>query len=130
VAEQHGDLLSLISLAVTLGAARALFFLFLGCLGFGFSVFWWRWSVFFAVAGGVGFSGVIRDLPLRLHPRFRWHPGIAFAFAFVFVFAVAFAGIRDSLARFKRRPCAGRHLLFFAAAKKSRQKKAAHSASP
>ncbi|MEM5352979.1 hypothetical protein, partial [Paraburkholderia caribensis] len=39
-----------------------------------------------------------------------------------------FAGIRDSLARFKRRPCAGRHLLFFAAAKKSRQKKAAHTA--
>src|SRR5690348_26616 len=30
---------------------------------------------------------------------------------------------------FTRRPCAGRHLLFFAAAKKSRQKKAAHTAS-
>jgi len=30
--------------------------------------------------------------------------------------------------QFKRRPCAGRHLLFFAAAKKSRQKKAAHTA--
>jgi hypothetical protein len=30
---------------------------------------------------------------------------------------------------FMRRPCAGRHLLFFAAAKKSRQKKAAHTAS-
>ncbi|SEI26572.1 hypothetical protein SAMN05192544_10732 [Paraburkholderia hospita] len=29
---------------------------------------------------------------------------------------------------FKRRPCAGRHLLFFAAAKKSRQKKAANTA--
>src|SRR5689334_13196089 len=29
-----------------------------------------------------------------------------------------------------RCPCAGRHLLFFAAAKKSRQKKAAHTASP
>ncbi|AUT51616.1 hypothetical protein C2L66_06905 [Paraburkholderia caribensis] len=39
------------------------------------------------------------------------------------------AGIRDSLACFTRRPCAGRHLLFFAAAKKSRQKKAAHTAS-
>ncbi len=39
------------------------------------------------------------------------------------------AGIRVTLARFKRRPCAGRHLLFFAAAKKSRQKKAAHTAS-
>jgi hypothetical protein len=57
--------------------------------------------------------------------------GFAFAFAFVFafVFAFAFAGIRDLLARFKRRPCAGRHLLFFAAAKKSRQKKAANTAS-
>ncbi len=40
------------------------------------------------------------------------------------------AGIRELLARFTRRPCAGRHLLFFAAAKKSRQKKAAHTASP
>jgi hypothetical protein len=56
-------------------------------------------------------------LILRLHPR------IDFAFAF------AFAGIRELLARFSRRPCAGRHLLFFAAAKKSRQKKAAHTAS-
>jgi hypothetical protein len=46
-------------------------------------------------------------------------------------FALASAGIRDALAFFKRRPCAGRHLLFFAAAaKKSRQKKAAHTASP
>src|SRR5690349_14372791 len=43
---------------------------------------------------------------------------------------VFFAGIRDALARLTRRPCAGRHLLFFAAAKKSRQKKAAHTASP
>jgi hypothetical protein len=42
----------------------------------------------------------------------------------------AFAGIRELLACFTRRPCAGRHLLFFAAAKKSRQKKAAHTASP
>ena len=40
------------------------------------------------------------------------------------------AGIRVTLACFTRRPCAGRHLLFFAAAKKSRQKKAAHTASP
>ncbi|MCO4881701.1 hypothetical protein [Paraburkholderia caribensis] len=38
------------------------------------------------------------------------------------------AGIRVTLACFKRCPCAGRHLLFFAAAKKSRQKKAAHTA--
>src|SRR6266702_2402844 len=38
------------------------------------------------------------------------------------------AGIRVMPSCFKRRPCAGRHLLFFAAAKKSRQKKAAHTA--
>src|SRR5689334_10088076 len=45
-------------------------------------------------------------------------------------FAGGFAGIRVLLSCFTRRPCAGRHLLFFAAAKKSRQKKAAHTASP
>ena len=50
-------------------------------------------------------------------------------FAFCF-FAFCCAGIRDLLALFRRCPCAGRHLLFFAAAKKSRQKKAAHPASP
>ncbi|SKC75081.1 hypothetical protein SAMN05445504_1841 [Burkholderia sp. CF099] len=43
-------------------------------------------------------------------------------------FACVCAGIRALPSRFKRRPCAGRHLLFFAAAKKSRQKKAAHTA--
>src|SRR5689334_9861369 len=43
-------------------------------------------------------------------------------------FARAFAGIRVLLSSFTRRPCAGRHLLFFAAAKKSRQKKAANTA--
>ncbi|WP_343654985.1 hypothetical protein, partial [Paraburkholderia caribensis] len=60
----------------------------------------------------------------------RWRPCFAFVgrASPVGVFSL-FAGIRDSLARFKRRPCAGRHLLFFAAAKKSRQKKAAHTAS-
>ncbi|MEM5354446.1 hypothetical protein VOI32_41440, partial [Paraburkholderia caribensis] len=52
--------------------------------------------------------------------------GVVFGFWFL-VFGFC-AGIRDSLARFTRRPCAGRHLLFFAAAKKSRQKKAAHTA--
>jgi hypothetical protein len=39
-----------------------------------------------------------------------------------------FAGIRVMTYPFKRCPCAGRHLLFFAAAKKSRQKKAANTA--
>jgi hypothetical protein len=34
----------------------------------------------------------------------------------------------DFMSVYWRRPCAGRHLLFFAAAKKSRQKKAAHPA--
>ena len=63
--------------------------------------------------------------------------GLGFVLASVFAFsrrgrvwcAGLFAGIRVLLACFKRRPCAGRHLLFFAAAKKSRQKKAAHTAS-
>jgi len=45
-------------------------------------------------------------------------------------YAGLFAGIRDLLSSFTRCPCAGRHLLFFAAAKKSRQKKAAHTANP
>src|SRR6201991_1407830 len=59
----------------------------------------------------------------------RWLLRFAFVARLVW-FACVFAGIRDLLACFKRRPCAGRHLLFFAAAKKSRQKKAAHTASP
>ena len=40
-----------------------------------------------------------------------------------------FTGIRVVSLVCMRCPCAGRHLLFFAAAKKSRQKKAAHTAS-
>src|SRR6266702_3982236 len=39
-------------------------------------------------------------------------------------------GIRAMPSCFKRRTCAGRHLLFFAAAKKSRQKKAAKHRQP
>ena len=42
----------------------------------------------------------------------------------------SFAGIRVMHLVCKRCPCAGRHLLFFAAAKKSRQKKAANTANP
>ena len=60
--------------------------------------------------------------------------GSDFDFAFasaaarsVVLFAL-FAGIRDVALARRRCPCAGRHLLFFAAAKKSRQKKAAHTA--
>ena len=45
-------------------------------------------------------------------------------------YACVCAGIRVLLSCFTRCPCAGRHLLFFAAAKKSRQKKAAHTANP
>src|ERR1700740_153474 len=59
----------------------------------------------------------------------RWHPRFAFVARLVW-FACVCAGIRVLLACFRRRPCAGRHLLFFADAKKSRQKKAAHTASP
>ena len=68
----------------------------------------------------------------------RWRSGLAparrgwcfllFAAHAVWLACVC-AGIRVLPSCFKRRPCAGRHLLFFAAAKKSRQKKAAHTAS-
>ena len=60
-------------------------------------------------------------MPLRWHLRFC-RPDVGFGF-----FCLC-AGIRVLPSRFKRRPCAGRHLLFFAAAKKSRQKKAANTA--
>jgi len=74
--------------------------------------FGWRW---FVLAFAVCF--------------FFWHPRIVGVLHAVPFGVLAFAGIRVLLARFTRRPCAGRHLLFFAAAKKSRQKKAAHTAS-
>ncbi|BCZ79619.1 hypothetical protein PTKU64_32940 [Paraburkholderia terrae] len=57
----------------------------------------------------------MRDLP----SWYGWFGLLGFALASAICFAC-----------FKRRPCAGRHLLFFAAAKKSRQKKAANTASP
>ena len=60
---------------------------------------------------------------LRWHPRF-----VSVLQASPFRWAGLGAGIRVTLAPFTRCPCAGRHLLFFAAAKKSRQKKAAHTA--
>ena len=54
----------------------------------------------------------------------RWYPRYAFVLQAspfgVLIFSLASA-LRCLM--FKRRPCAGRHLLFFAAAKKSRQKK-------
>jgi hypothetical protein len=57
----------------------------------------------------------------------RWHPRFGVCCASGWFFCLG-AGIRVLLACFTRRPCAGRHLLFFAAAKKSRQKKAANTA--
>ncbi len=70
----------------------------------------------------------IRDLPSRVMRPPCGVFVLTLAFA-VCVCLCVFAGIRDALSRSTRRPCAGRHLLFFAAAKKSRQKKAAHTAS-
>ena len=62
--------------------------------------------------------------------RLRWYPQFAFMLQALPVRCVClFAGIRVMSLVCMRRPCAGRHLLFFAAAKKSRQKKAAHTAS-
>jgi hypothetical protein len=53
--------------------------------------------------------------------------GIPGFFAFRFFGFLVFAAVAsaNSYLCFMRCPCAGRHLLFFAAAKKSRQKKAA-----
>jgi len=64
-----------------------------------------------------------------LLPVFWFWFWVGFDFALAFA-GCLFAGIRVMPSCFRRRPCAGRHLLFFAAAKKSRQKKAANTASP
>ena len=66
-----------------------------------------------AVGGLLWFCAGIRVTVVAAHAV--WFAGVCF-------------GIRDLPSCFKRRPCAGRHLLFFAAAKKSRQKKAANTA--
>jgi hypothetical protein len=75
----------------------------------------------------VGVFAIALAFAVRLVWFFRWYPGFAFVARLVW-FARVCAGIRALPSCFKRRPCAGRHLLFFAAAKKSRQKKAAHTA--
>jgi hypothetical protein len=97
MAKQHGDLLSLAFLDISVCH-------FKGCAGSGFFVLRvvWFWLFLFSDRRG----------------WFFW-----------FWIARVYAGIRDMTYHFKRCPCAGRHLLFFAAAKKSRQKKAAHTAS-
>src|SRR6266702_4036481 len=100
-----------------------------------------RWGGVFAFAaqavpfGLFVFSLVFARWCLLRVPRQRV---LAFALASVSAptrrgpvrFFCLFAGIRAMPSCFKRRPCAGRHLLFFAAAKKSRQKKAANTANP
>ena len=74
---------------------------------------------------------------LRWHPRYAFvlqasplcgHSLGAFAARALLLCACLCDGIRAMPSCFTRRPCAGRHLLFFAAAKKSRQKKAANTA--
>jgi hypothetical protein len=100
------------------------------------------WGFGLVLVSARGARGIVRSLVAALFssPRFGRCPFGVLVFAMAaplapsrrrrsFWFACACAGIRDSLARFTRRPCAGRHLLFFAAAKKSRQKKAAQTAS-
>ncbi|MEM5349300.1 hypothetical protein VOI32_16525 [Paraburkholderia caribensis] len=96
-------------------------------IGFGLLVLvFWFWVFWFCQrALCLGLHGAL--LASAFAP-FRGAGGVVW-FGLVW-FAWVFAGIRDALAHFTRRPCAGRHLLFFAAAKKSRQKKAAHTASP
>ncbi|WP_176056928.1 hypothetical protein [Paraburkholderia caribensis] len=119
-----------------LGAAGFLGFGFLGFWVFGFLGFWVFGFLGFWVFGFLGFW-VLGFWVLAFALAFAvWvcgsgvagRPFVSVRHASPFgVFGLC-AGIRDSLARFRRRPCAGRHLLFFAAAKKSRQKKAAHTA--
>ncbi|MCO4881228.1 hypothetical protein, partial [Paraburkholderia caribensis] len=70
-------------------------------VGFGFG-----FGFCLATLGGVCFFAGLRDLSSGF---MRWRLDVWLC-----------AGIRFTLARFTRRPCAGRHLLFFAAAKKSR----------
>src|SRR5689334_213377 len=62
--------------------------------------------------------------------RLLWHPLVALVVRVSPVGVLAFM-LASAFCYwcFTRCPCAGRHLLFFAAAKKSRQKKAAHTAS-
>ena len=84
------------------------------------------WASFFAgFLGGDKPQGVFCMLD-----RVRLGRRAVFAAGFAAGFTLVFAGIRVAPSRRGRCPCAGRHLLFFAAAKKSRQKKAAHTASP
>ncbi|WP_353556123.1 hypothetical protein [Paraburkholderia terrae] len=95
---------------------------------------WMRESLFqglYTYAGG-SLKGAIfwfLLLLLLLLSLLRWYPRFAFLVRALTLCACLCAGIRVLLACFTRRPCAGRHLLFFAAAKKSRQKKAANTAS-
>ena len=80
-----------------------------------------------AVGCRSGFGFCLRRWVVRF--ALRWHPPFAFSASCVAVRCFGFfAGIRVMPSCFKRRPCAGRHLLFFAAAKKSTQKKAANTA--
>jgi hypothetical protein len=92
-------------------------------------------GIFFVcdAVGGVAFVFAAAFAPLR-RGRFclvfwplRWHPRFDFV-VWTGWFACVFAGVRAMPSCFTRCPCAGRHLLFFAAAKKSRQKKAANTA--
>src|SRR5690242_15632226 len=69
---------------------------------------------------GHGAEALMLVLVCLLFETLVAHSGFCFL-----LFASCCAGIRDFLSCFMRCPCAGRHLLFFAAAKKSRQKKAA-----
>src|SRR5690349_7259252 len=70
-------------------------------------------GVFCFFAGSRDALSCFMRCPLRGGAYFSLPPQHASLFG---VFAFAFAGIRELLARFTRRPCAGRNLLFFAAA--------------
>ncbi|MDR6381356.1 hypothetical protein [Paraburkholderia caribensis] len=90
---------------------------------------WMRRAFYLSGLGCFWFDFLLFLLLAVLLCFLRWYPDIeALCVDGLVCAALLCAGIRELLSSFTRRPCAGRHLLFFAAAKKSRQKKAAHTA--
>ncbi|WP_225034241.1 hypothetical protein, partial [Paraburkholderia sp. XV] len=73
---------------------------------------WMVWFWFWFASGLLLFGSFRVETLLQLLLLLVW-----FWFWFWFWFAWLCAGIRAMPSYFKRRPCAGRHLLFFAAAK-------------
>jgi hypothetical protein len=67
-------------------------------------------------------AGIVDDSPIRGFVQVFW-------FFWFWFFGFGLVPFLDLLLVYLRRPCAGRHLLFFVLPKKSRQKKGAENAS-